>query len=326
MQGDIRVESEVGVGTVFRVYLPAQASAQPALDIRLVAPLQIAKKEADSLMRSFTIENEIREVLNEGSNQRRKILIVEDQEDMQIFLRSILQSKYDLITADNGREGLAKAGTHTIDLIISDIMMPEMDGLAFCKALRSNMATSHIPIVLLTAKVLEKDQMEGFECGADAYLTKPFNPDMLLVRIENLLLQREQLKVSFTRDFMLTPQKIKLPSPDEELLQKIVEIMEEHLEDTNFNVNQMCKMVHLSHMHFIRKVKQLTGKKPIDLLKSFRLKRAKDLLAQNNISISEVAYKVGYDLPNSFSRAFKKEFGMSPKEFVTREVEIEEAG
>ncbi|MCB0629651.1 MAG: response regulator [Saprospiraceae bacterium] len=325
LQGDIQVESEVGTGTAFRVYLPAHPAVETNMDLRTPSPLQIARKEVDSLMLSFTIENEIKEVLSEGDHQKRKILIVEDQQDMQLFLRSILEDKFDLITADNGREGLAKASTHTVDLIISDIMMPEMDGLSFCKALRSNMATSHIPVVLLTARVMEKDQIEGFECGADAYLTKPFNPDMLLVRIENLLLQREQLKTSFTRDFMLQPQKIKLASPDEELLQKIVAIMEEHLEDTNFNVNQMCKMVHLSHMHFIRKVKQLTGKKPIDLLKSFRLKRAKDLLLQNNISISEIAYKVGYDLPNSFSRAFKKEFGMSPKEFVSREVEVEEA-
>lgn len=326
MQGHITVESEVGLGTCFRVYLPARPAAKAVLDIRAAAPLQIAKKEAEALMLSFTIENEIKEVLNEGSSPRKKILIVEDQEDMQTLLKSIIQSKYDLIIANNGQEGLSKATTHTVDLIISDIMMPEMDGLSFCKAMRSNMATSHIPIVLLTAKVLEKDQIEGFECGADAYLTKPFNPEMLLVRIENLLLQRDQLKTSFNRDFMLTPQKVQLASPDEELLQKIVEIMEEHLEDTSFNVNQMCKMVHLSHMHFIRKVKQLTGKKPAELLKAFRLKRAKDLLLQNNISISEVAYKVGYDLPNSFSRAFKKEFGMSPKEFVNREVEVEEAG
>ena len=319
-RGEIRVESQVGVGTAFYVYLPCIRRPEMPLQSQAVAPFKLARKEAASLLQSWNLEYEIKEAIA-GDDQvdRKKILVVEDHKDMQLFLESFLKEKYEVIKADNGKEGLKKAQAHTIDLIISDVMMPEMDGLSFCAKIKSDIPTSHIPVILLTAKVLEQNTIEGFERGADAYVTKPFSPELLLVRIENLLQQREQLKTSFNRDFMLTPQKVELTSPDEKLLQRIVEIMEEHLEDTDFNVNQMCKMVHLSHMHFIRKVKQLTGKKPIDLLKSFRLKRAKDLLAQNNLSISEVAYRVGYDLPNSFSRAFKKEFGMSPKEFAAQE-------
>jgi DNA-binding response OmpR family regulator len=320
LQGDIQVESELGVGTKFKVYLPCIYATNAAMDVSAVSPLKIAQKEAETLMKTLSDSPQTQQAESCGDMQRKKLLIVEDHKDMQLFVESILADKYEVIKADNGVEGLKKANTHTIDLIVSDVMMPEMDGLTFCKKIKSNIATSHIPVLLLTAKVLDESRIKGFEEGADAYLTKPFNPDLLLARIDNLFQQRELLKTAFNRDFMLTPEKVQLTSPDEELLQKIVEIMEEHMEDTDFNVNQMCKMVHLSHMHFIRKVKQLTGKKPIDLLKSFRLKRAKDLLLQNKLTISETAYKVGYDLPNSFSRAFKKEFGMSPKEFVTKEL------
>lgn len=319
-RGEIRVDSQVGVGTVFKVYLPCIHKPEIKRQHPPTAPFKLAQKEAASLLQSWALEHEIQAAFaEEETTERRKILIVEDHKDMQLFLESFLSEKYEVIKANNGKEGLKKAQVHAIDLIVSDVMMPEMDGLSFCEKIKSDIPTSHIPVILLTAKVLEENTIEGFEKGADAYVTKPFNPELLLARIENLLLQREQLKTSFNRDFMLTPQKIKLASPDEELLRRIVEIMEEHLENTDFNVNQMCKMVHLSHMHFIRKVKQLTGKKPVDLLKSFRLKRAKDLLVQNNLSISEVAYRVGYDLPNSFSRAFKKEFGLSPKEFAAQE-------
>lgn len=320
LQGAIRVESELGTGTRFKVYIPCIYTPDLKLDISTVSPFNVARKEAETLMQSLAVEQDVDTVAADAAGQRKKILVVEDHKDMQLFVESILREKYDVIKAANGLEGLEKAQTHAIDLIVSDVMMPEMDGLTFCKKIKSNIATSHIPVLLLTAKVMDENRIKGYEEGADSYVTKPFNPDLLLVRIDNLLQQREQLKVAFNRDFMLRPQKVKLTSPDEELLQKIVEIMEENLEDTDFNVNQMCKMVHLSHMHFIRKVKQLTGKKPIDLLKSFRLKRAKDLLLQNKLTISEIAYKVGYDLPNSFSRAFKKEFGVSPKEFMNREL------
>lgn len=158
--------------------------------------------------------------------------------------------------------------------------------------------------------------MAGYLKGVDAYITKPFKPELLLIRIENLLNQRKQLRDVFNKDFMLTPSVEKIVSEDEKLLEKLVEIMEENLGDENFNVNKMCQMVHLSHMHFIRKVKQLTGKKPIDLLKSYRMKKAKDLLSTSDLTISEIAYKVGFSLPNSFSRAFKKEYGVTPTSFA----------
>ncbi|MEL6718388.1 MAG: response regulator, partial [Bacteroidota bacterium] len=314
LDGKIKVESELNCGTTFNVYLPEQnanidSPEQPS-------NFMFAKTEAEALTTSFIIENEVRDALSDGKKERPSVLIVEDNLDMRLFLETILGERYRVLKAKNGAMGLEIAQTQTIDFILSDVMMPEMDGFEFCNQLKSSVATSHIPIVLLTAKTLDDNKIKGFTKGADAYITKPFNPDLLLVRIEKMLEQREQLRTVFNREFMFTPEKVDILSPDEELLKKIVTLMEDNLEDPDFNVNQLCKMVHLSHMHFIRKVKQLTGKKPIDLLKSYRLKRAKDLLVQNQLSISETAYKIGYDLPNSFSRAFKKEFGMSPKQFL----------
>jgi AraC-like DNA-binding protein len=194
--------------------------------------------------------------------------------------------------------------------------MPEMDGITFCEQIKDNLITSHIPVILLTARVLDESKIAGYKKGADDYITKPFSPDLLLARVENLLEQRKSLQQFFNKEFKLTPKTETLESPDEIFLNKLVDLINENLVETEFNVDYMCKSMHLSHMHFIRKVKQLTGKKPIDLLKSFRMKKARDLLAQDKLTISEVAYKVGFDLPNSFSRSFKKEYGQTPTEFV----------
>lgn len=317
-QGHIEVQSEKGKGTSFTITIPASMLANTANLEKITMEserLQVTSWEVHHLA---TLSGKAicgDSVIN-SSNQTQRVLVVEDNQDMLDFLTGLLSKKYTVLNAINGVEGLRMAQNHHIDLIISDVMMPEMGGLEFCHRIKTNFATSHIPLVLLTAKGMEEHIIDGYETGADDYIVKPFNPQLLEIRIENLLNQREQLRKKFNRDFALTPKKVKLTSPDEELMNRIVEIMEEHVMDSEFNVNKMCEMVHLSHMHFIRKVKQLTGKKPIDLLKSYRLKRAKDLLKQNKSNISEVAYMVGYDLPNSFSRAFKKEFGFSPTEYI----------
>lgn len=318
MQGQVRVESNLGEGTRFFIFIPVELPYEKQVrHLALNGPnLKLAKMEVDTLLSSYTSQLAVTQEFELSNGKMERVLIVEDNPDMLSFLEGLLNKKYHVLRADNGEKGLAIARNHSLDLIISDIMMPEMDGLEFCEQIKNDLVTSHIPVILLTARNLEENKLSGYLKGADDYITKPFNPELLEVRIENLLSQRHKLRQIFNRDFLLTPQEVQLTSPDEELLNRLVKIMKDNLEEPEFNVNKMCEMVHLSHMHFIRKVKQLTGKKPIDLLRSFRMKRAKDLLCQNKLTISEVAYKVGYDLPNSFSRAFKKEFGISPTEFV----------
>lgn len=319
MKGEIKVNSEIGVGTTFIVYLPFNRAknyidSEPIpIDI---SPLDTARKEASLLWRIYAPPPSLPEDPVISNHKLPQVLIVEDNPDMLHLLETVLNKKYSIITARNGKEGLTVAQDHTIDLIISDVMMPEMDGLEFCEKIKNKLITSHIPVVLLTAKVLDENKISGYEKGADEYISKPFNPELLLIRVENLLQQRKHLREVFNRDFMLTPKVGKVVSPDEVFLRNLVEILNTHLADERFNVDKMCKMVHLSHMHFIRKVKQLTGKKPGDLLKSFRMKKAKELLAQKKLNVAEVAYRVGFGLPNSFSRAFKKEFDITPSDFV----------
>ncbi|MCO6490775.1 MAG: response regulator [Phaeodactylibacter sp.] len=326
--GRVKAESQKGKGACFFVCLPlVEYHSTHAARKPLSAPrLNDARLEVQSLMASGQGESASRPaparraVNGNGNGQKDKphILIVEDNPDMLSFLQGILSEKYQTYTAENGKKGLSIAQKQEFDLILSDVMMPEMDGLEFCRQIKTNFETSHIPVVLLTAKTMDDHKMAGYLTGADDYIPKPFNPELLEVRIGNLLNQRQKLREKFTREFMLTPKEVELASPDEELLQHLVRLMEEHVDDSGFNVNKMCEMVHLSHMHFIRKVRQLTGKTPSELLKSFRMKRAKDLLAQQKVTISEVAYQVGYDLPNSFSRVFRQEFGMTPTQYVER--------
>ncbi len=319
MQGDIKVSSQLGKGTKFTIYLPQILKKEELIkDAVLENPtLKMARQEASMLMDTLKEEAPLATSIGSGNNTKLpRILVVEDNPDMQHFLEGILNKQYQTSTANNGLEGLKMARNQSFDLILSDVMMPEMDGITFCEKIKEDFATSHLPVILLTAKALEESKLDGYIKGADDYITKPFNPELLLVRVNNLLQQRELLREVFNKNFMLTPKTETIASPDEEFLARLVNLMNENLSEAEFNVKSMCQSMHLSHMHFIRKVKQLTGKKPIDLLKSFRMKKAKDLLTQQKLTIAEVAYMVGFDLPNSFSRSFKKEFDLTPSEFV----------
>ncbi len=316
MQGDIRVSSTPGSGSSFRVYLPYIVSYVAAPPPVSTDSLQISRREAAVLMNTYQQSSVTSPEPPVADLSRQRILVVEDNPDMLEFLAQLLQNTYSVVTADNGRDGLRLARQQSFDMVLSDIMMGEMDGITLCDRLKSHLETSHIPVILLTAKVLDETRASGYVHGADDYITKPFNPDLLLVRVRNLLAQRERLREKFNLDFQLTPETEEFTSPDEEFLNRLATLLQENVSESDFNVKAMCEAMHLSHMHFIRKVKQLTGKKPIDLLKSYRMKMARDLLSQDSLTIAEVAYRVGFDLPNSFSRTFKKEFDMTPTQFV----------
>lgn len=317
-QGIIQVKSEANKGSEFKVFIPiipneefTASSAAPKLDYTY------AQQEIESVLTKI---NTTEKNKTKTAKNKAKILIVEDNLDMMLFIEGILQKNYEIITAENGKIGLEIAQNNDLDLIISDVMMPEMNGFEMCQQLKSNFTTSHLPIILLTAKTKELHELKGYEIGADDYITKPFNAKMLQLKIKNILNQRAAFQTKISRDFQVTPKAVKaMQSPDEEMLQKLLDLMEANIDNSDFNVNAMCDSVNLSHMHFIRKIKQLTGKRPVELLRSFRMKRAKDLLSQGKMTIAEVAYSVGFDIPGSFSRAFKKEFGESPTTFLEKE-------
>lgn len=315
MNGNINVKSnsEFTEFIVQLPYTPARVKAETTKPY-----LGTTKQEIEFLLESYldTVTDH-----NLTDEKLPNILIIDDNKEMLDFLENILQKEYNVFKSEDGFQGLQIANNIDIDLIICDVMMPRMDGFKFLENIRNNLNTSHIPTIILSAKVLDESKLLGFNLGTDDYISKPFKVELLLSRIKNLLKQRRSLRDIYIKEYILTPKEEKIVSQDEELLQKLSKAMEENYNDSSFNVDSMCKIAYLSHMHFIRKIKQLTGKKPIDLLKSYRMKKAKEMLAQKKLSIAEISYKVGFDLPNSFSRAFKKEFNISPTQYI---IQLEE--
>ena len=254
------------------------------------------------------------------------VLIVDDNADIRTYLRSILQGQYQLLEAEDGKRGLELAREHVPDLIVSDVMMPVMNGLEFCQQVKKDIVSSHIPVILLTARALDKHQIEGYESGADAYITKPFSPELLLARIDNLLQSRHQLKdlwgmkpaqetgegpvkATATEAVTLTPAPI-----EDAFISSFKKLVDERLSDSKLSVEDLAAGMGLSRVQLYRKVKALTGSTPVDLLRKARLAQAQRLLQESTLSVSEIAYQVGFASPSYFTKCYKDEFGTVPGE------------
>ena len=254
------------------------------------------------------------------------ILIVDDNADIRAYLRSILQGTYQVNEAADGQQGLALANEIVPDLIISDVMMPVMNGLEFCQRVKGGTATSHIPVILLTARALSQHQIEGYESGADAYITKPFSAELLMARISNLLRSRLQLKNLFgnTEDNTKEPaasdeapateREVAEPAITDTFLLKFRDFIEKNMSDSDLNVETIGAELGLSRVQLYRKVKALTGQSPVELLRTARLQKGRQLLQTSGKTISEVAYEVGFTAPSYFTKCFKDEFGISPSD------------
>ncbi len=313
--GKIYVSSTLGIGTTFNVFIPITN-----VDSELAN--QIPEDYTPKVYLSNNIQPVIEQVASSEKMEKKAkhaetILVVEDDMDLMNYLHGSL-SDYEVILAKNGIEGVEKAKEFQPDLIISDVMMPEMNGIELCKVLKNDLITSHIPIILLTARTLIEHKIEGIEIGADDYIEKPFSLKLLLARVKNLIDSRRQLRERFRNEFLFEPKDVTITSSDEKMIKNMMEMIENNLSESQFNVDELCKHFYLSRSHFTRKIKQLTSLSPIELLTSFRLKRAAKLVAQNKLPISEVAYMVGFEHPNSLSRAFRKEFGVSPTEYAEK--------
>ncbi len=257
----------------------------------------------------------------EDATDTATVLIVDDNADIRAYLRTILQDKYQVNEAADGQQGLAMANEIVPDLIVSDVMMPVMNGLEFCQRVKGGTATSHIPIILLTARALSQHQIEGYESGADAYITKPFSADVLLARIDNLLKSRRQLKDLFNSNQNSTLSTINSqlsttnsPLKEDSFLLKFKDYIEAHMTDSDLNVETIGAELGLSRVQLYRKVKALTGQSPVELLRTARLQKGRQLLLTTDKNISEVAYEVGFTAPSYFTKCFKDEFGISPSD------------
>ncbi|MBK8705430.1 MAG: response regulator [Saprospiraceae bacterium] len=301
--GNLFVKSVVGVGTEFRVYLPFTNVATPtpaAISIPLPTPVEFDSDE-DSPALSEVFHKE-----------RLQILIVEDNSGVVQYLRSILADDYQLGVAVNGLEGIDKALETIPDLIISDVMMPQKDGFELCQTLKKDFRTSHIPIILLTAKADLESKLAGLEHGADAYITKPFNSRELRIRVRNLIEMRDALREKYRAMSEPVSEAPATAGPDDEFFNNLRNAIAVHSGDEEFHVVHLCKKLGISRVQLFRKLKALTGNSASQFVRSYRLNRAKVMLSNTDLNISEIAFEVGFKDPAYFTRAFTREFGIAP--------------
>ena len=304
-KGKISVESEPDKGTTFMVELPVDKISEevPLFGDDINETMPVAEFTGS---KSQLIEDVIK--------KEKTILIVDDNDDFRFYLVENLRRIYNVIEANNGKIAYEKANRFTPDIIVSDVTMPEMDGFELCKLLKNEVNTSHIPVILLTANTLDMDRITGYQMGADEYITKPFNVEVLYARIRNLLtkqLERHQ-KINDNKE---TINSEKLQTLDEKLLDKVVKHINENIENPDFSVDELCKHIGMSSVYLNKKISALTGRTTSEYIRAIRLKKAAQYLEKTDMSISEIAYAVGYNSPKYFSKYFKDEFGILPTEF-----------
>jgi signal transduction histidine kinase/ligand-binding sensor domain-containing protein/DNA-binding response OmpR family regulator len=303
LDGTIHVDSQIHKGTTFTVKLPIQNTAK-------ATPLEFESKHSSigktyvpKLGDSITI------------NDTNSVLIVEDNTDMARYIASCLQPNYKVSFAENGQEGFEKAQELIPDIIITDVMMPIMDGFELTQKLQSHRNTNHIPIVMLTSKAMQEDKLEGILSGTDAYLTKPFQKQELLLRMQMLISKRQKLQTSYAVEKLKEQPQQKAPDKNLLFLNTVVEVIHKHLEDSDFNATQLAKVLAMSDSQLYRKLKAISNSSTSIFIRKVRLEKSKELLKTTHLPVSEVAYASGFNDPNWFSKAFKEAYSMSPTDF-----------
>lgn len=324
--GEARVESELGKGSDFIVVIPRKQEGDSQVihnDVDIVdnsvnTSASTGKNVVDESVLQYIDDGDrsrgkIQRLVSENTN-RPTVLVIDDNTDIRQYERTLLQDEYIVLEAADGKEGLAIALKEVPDLVICDVMMPVMDGLELTEQLKTNTATSHIPVIMLTAKNLEEHRAEGYEHGADSYITKPFHSKVLLARIENLLRQRQLLKNLYqgSKEAEKEISEAHLEDRDRQFLKQLQAIIQKNLSDSEFGVEDMGQQIGLSRVQLYRKVKAMTGSSVVDLLRKARLAKARRLLETRSMSVSEVAYEVGFSAPSYFTKCFKEEYGMLP--------------
>jgi YesN/AraC family two-component response regulator len=302
MSASIHVESDLDRGTTFSLLFPIQNKA--------AFGTQTEEYEFKPIIREDDL---IQEESLDSDNELPILLIIEDNADVTYYLQTCLQDQYQILTSRNGNEGIEKAFETLPDIIISDVMMPVKDGFEVCATLKEDERTSHIPIILLTAKATTEDKLTGLTHGADAYLIKPFEKAELIIRLNKLLEIRMTLQKKYSTHLISSQTyPVPLETKADSFIEKTETIVLSHLEEETFSIHEMARELHLSRSQVHRKIKALTGMSPAIYIRHIRVQKAKELLASTQLSISEIAYQVGFKSPVYFSQVFKKTFGESP--------------
>lgn len=306
--GEITADSVEGKGTVFTVDIPMTVVEEPSAD--LVQEPRITQQTVVEELEDMETEEQI------PDENKECILIIDDNADVRDYVKSLLKEEYTVIEAPDGRAGLKKAMKYVPDAIICDVMMPVMDGLECCRKLKTELQTSHIPVMLLTACSLDEQRIQGFECGADSYISKPFNSKLLLVRLRNLMDNHKRLKQFFGDKTTLSKESVS--DVDKGFVDRFRELIEENLADSELSVEDLGSKMGLSRVQLYRKIKALTNYSPNELVRIARLKKAASLLASSEKTISEITYEVGFTSPSYFTKCYKDYFGESPTDFLKR--------
>ena len=309
-KGTIALESSEGDGTRFEVNIPVSKDRYSEKEI-LSEGLQ--KIELDSI--EEIVSEEIVDTHTATPDDAPILLIADDNSEIREYVSSIFESMYQIHTANTGKAALDLSSEEIPDVVISDVMMPEMNGFEFTKQLKESEITSHIPVVLLTAKSDDTDKLEGTQSGADAYVTKPFNAQLLKATVSNLIENRRKLQSRFSQEVLLRPKEIAISSADEQFLERLQKVMDENLTQPDFSADRFSKEMGVSRMQLHRKLKAITGQSTSEFLRSQRLKLAYNLLKEKKANISEIGYTVGFNDPSYFTKCFKQEFGASPTEY-----------
>lgn len=337
-RGRISVTSAEGQGATFTVHLPlgrdhlapeeivevSEQYARGGEQLSVVSDqLSVSSDQlsvgSDEEVMTPSLQNSnapsIQKSINPEMQERDLVLLVEDHAEMRRFVRQELEPAYRVLEAADGEDGWHKALEAIPDVVISDVMMPKMNGYELCRRLKTDERTSHVPVILLTAKADQPDKLAGLETGADDYLSKPFDSKELAARVKNLIALRRKLQERFRRQVVLKPGEMKVESQDEAFLKKVMAVVEEHIGDENFEVDTLCRRVGMSRAQLQRKLKALVNQSPMELVRTMRLERAADLLRQNAGSIAEIAYQVGFSSQAHFTRSFHEHFGLPPSEY-----------
>ena len=314
-EGTISVVSEVDAGTEFIVRIPIDRSyyRDEQIDDEVILPIQHTAALGE-------IMDDAEETEQENEAKAHSILVVEDNEELLQLMVKLLSREYNVFKAENGKEGVTILENEDIDLIVSDVMMPEMDGIEFCKYVKGNLEISHIPVILLTAKNKEEDRAEAYEVGADAFIAKPFNLAVLHARIRNLLKYKERMAHDFKNQLVFEVKDLNYTSLDEDFMQRAIDCVNSHLADSDFDQPRFAEEMLTSKSTLYKKLKSLTGLNTSGFIRNVRLKAACRIMEEkgNVVRISELAYAVGFSDPKYFSVCFKKEFGMLPSEYIER--------
>ena len=311
--GSILLESIPGKLTTFTITLPMKKenySEDEVFDFTRDADRRT--KEMIKAVEGQRVDS----VFKKQDVKRRRLLIIEDNFELRDYLTAFLSADYKVYTATNGVEGLERCKEKHPELVVSDVMMAKMDGMEFCKILKSTPEISHIPVILMTALATVENKLEGYKVGADDYITKPFEPELLKMRVGNILDHLDQMKSEFKLNDKVTTKELTISRIDEEFLNKVIDLVDENLDNADFNIDNFCKNLGVSSSQLYRKIKGVAGVSPNEFIRTYRLIEAAQMITETNLSMSEISYKVGFNDPRYFSKCFKKQFGVVPTKYV----------